>query len=68
MRAIEAVLAQLDAHPRGLHALLEVAVENVAASGRRIEDERARAALEAIAGSVSRSSKLGKLARSLLED
>ena len=68
VRAIGAVLAQLAAHPRGLHALLEVAVENVAASGRRIEDERARAALDAIAGSVSRSSKLGKLARSLLED
>ena len=68
VRAIEAVLAQLATHPRGLHALLEVAAENAAATGRRVEDERARAALEALAGSVSRSAKLAKLARSLLDD
>ena len=67
VRAIESVLARLGATPRGLHALLEVAVESATATRRPIADERARAALERIAGEVSPSSKLGKLARALLD-
>jgi Family of unknown function (DUF6493) len=67
MRTIERVLAHLGTRPHGLHALLDVAVEAAAATGRRIEDEQARATLTAIAGAVSRSSKLGRLARSLIE-
>ena len=62
-QAIEAVLAQLSTAPRGLHAVLEVAV----AGATRIRDPRARSTLERIAGEVSGSSKLGKLARALLE-
>jgi hypothetical protein len=67
LRTIECVLAELGTRPRALHVLLDVAAECAASTGRRIEDERARAALAAIADEVSRSSKLGRLARSLLE-
>jgi hypothetical protein len=67
VRAIESVVAHLLTRPRGLHALLEVAMDNAAATHRRIEDERARSALERLAGDASRSSKIGKVARSLLE-
>lgn len=67
VRATELGLAHLETAPRGLHALLEVAVDAGAATGRRVQDERARAALERIASDVSRSSKLGRLARSLLD-
>jgi hypothetical protein len=68
VRTVEATLACLAGRPHGLHALLEVAVEGATATGRRIEDQRARAALEGITGDVSPSSKLGKLARTLLAD
>jgi hypothetical protein len=68
VRAIEFALARLETVPRGLHALLEVAVEQSAATGRRIEHVRARATLERISGDVSRASKLGRFARSLLGD
>lgn len=63
-RTIEGALARLESRPRTLHALLEVAVE----AGRPIVDERARRTLERITAEVSPSSKLGKLARSLLAD
>jgi hypothetical protein len=43
-----------------------VAVETATTTGRRIEDERARGALERTAANASPSSKVGKLARSLL--
>ena len=66
VRAVESMLSHLRTEPRGLHAPLEVAVEAAAATGRRIEDPDARAALGRLEGSASRSSKLGKLARSLL--
>jgi Family of unknown function (DUF6493) len=67
MRTIECILAHLGTRPHALHALLDVAAEAAAATGRRVEDERARATLTAIAAEVSRSSKLGRLARSLIE-
>jgi Family of unknown function (DUF6493) len=66
VRTIEGVLAHLTTRPHGLHALLEVAAETATALGRRIEDERARGALERTAANASPSSKVGKLARSLL--
>jgi hypothetical protein len=66
VRTVEATLACLTTRPHGLHALLEVCVEGATATGRRIEDGRARAALETIAADVSPTSKLGKLARALL--
>jgi Family of unknown function (DUF6493) len=66
VRAIESVVSHLETRPHGLHAPLEVALESATASGRRIADERARAALERVAADSTRSSKLGKLARSLL--
>jgi hypothetical protein len=66
VRTIEGVLAQLTTRPHGLHALLEVAAESATTTGRRIEDERARGALERTAANASPSSKVGKLARSLL--
>jgi hypothetical protein len=67
MQTIECVLAHLGTRPHALHALLDVAAEAAAATGRRVEDERARATLTAIAAEVSRSSKLARLARSLIE-
>ena len=67
MRGIEGLLGHLETTPRGLHALLEVAVESATATGRRVEDAQARATLERLAADVSRSSKLGKLTRSLLD-
>jgi hypothetical protein len=67
LRTVEAVLAVLETRPRALHALLDVAVETAAATGGRIEDERARATLSGIVEDVSASSKIGTLARSLLE-
>ena len=67
LRTVEAVLARLETRPHALHTLLEVAVESAAATGGRIENGGARSTLEAIAAEASRSSKLGRLARSLLE-
>ena len=67
VRGIEGLLGHLETTPRGLHALLEVALENGTATGRRVEDAQARATLERLAADVSRSSKLGKLTRSLLD-
>ena len=66
-RMLEAFLAHLATEPRTLHALLEVAVEASTATGRRVEDERARATLERLAAGVSAGSKLGKLSLSLLD-
>jgi hypothetical protein len=66
VRAIEVVLGHLETRPHGLQALLEVAVDGAAASGRRVTGERARGALARVAADVSPSSKLGKLARTLL--
>ena len=62
----ESVLAHLAVAPRTLHSLLDVVVEASSATGRRIEDERARAFLGTISETASRSSKLGTLTRSLL--
>jgi hypothetical protein len=47
-------------------SILDVAVEASAASGLRIEDERARSTLERLGAEVSRSSKLGKATAALL--
>ena len=67
LRTIEALLAHLAlAPPRTIHSILDVAVETSAASGLRIEDERARLTLERLRADVSRSSKLGKLTTALL--
>jgi Family of unknown function (DUF6493) len=66
VRLVEGVLAHLETRPHGLHAVLEVAVESSTATGRRIDDEQARAALARIASDVSATSKVGKLAGSLL--
>ena len=68
VRLVEGLLAQLRSRPSGLHGLLELALEGTTTTGRRIEDARARATLTAIAGEVSSSSKLGRLARGLLAD
>ena len=67
LETVEAVLAELDTRPHALHVLLDVAVECAAATGRPVTDDRARAALRSIADEASRSSKLGTLARALLE-
>ena len=64
---IDALLAAVDKTPRGLHALLELAVELAALSGARIESPAARATLERVGGEVSKTAKVGKLARDLLE-
>jgi hypothetical protein len=67
LRTVESVLGYLGTRPHGLHVLLDVATEAAAASGRGIADERARASLTAISNEASRSSKLGRLARTLLD-
>jgi Family of unknown function (DUF6493) len=64
---IESLLAGLGSRPHGLHVVLDVAAECSASTGRRIDDERARSTLRAIADEASPSSKRGRLARSLLE-
>ena len=66
-RRVEGFLAHVGTRPRTLHGLLDVAVEASSATGQRVQDEPARATLERIAGDVSASSKLGKLARALLD-
>jgi hypothetical protein len=67
VRLVEALLARLDATPHGLHAPLEVALEHATTVGYAVERPDARAALERIAGDVTPSSKLGRLARGLLD-
>jgi hypothetical protein len=66
VRTVESLLAHLASRPHGLHAPLAVAAEGAAATGQRIQDERARATLERFRDDSSPSSKLGKLARALL--
>jgi hypothetical protein len=67
VRLVEAFLTHLGATPHGLHGPLEVALEHATTGGSRVERPEARAALERIAGEVSASSKLGRLARGLLD-
>lgn len=67
VRLVEALVAGLRATPHGLHGILEVALEQATAAGVIVERADARAALERIAGDVSASSKLGRLARGLLD-
>jgi Family of unknown function (DUF6493) len=67
LRLVEALLARLTATPHGLHAPLEVAVEHASSLGWAVENADARATLERIVGEVSPSSKLGRLARQLLD-
>jgi hypothetical protein len=67
LRTIEALLAHAALKPpRTVLSVLDVAVEASAASGLRIEDERARSTLERLGADVSRSSKLGKATAALL--
>jgi Family of unknown function (DUF6493) len=66
VRVVECLLANLESQPRTVHSVLGLAVEGSTVSGRKIEDERARAKLERMAAGTSRSSKLGKLAHALL--
>jgi hypothetical protein len=66
VRTVAAALARLGTRPHGLHAILEVAVESSVGTGQPFSDERARATLTEIVAEASASSKLGKLARSLL--
>jgi hypothetical protein len=67
VRAVEVFLAKLESRPPNMHAPLAVAVESSSASGRRIEDEQARATLESLGNAVSQTSKLGTLTRALLD-
>jgi hypothetical protein len=64
---IEALLGALRKTPNGTHTLLELAVALTATTGARIESAAARQALQRIDGEVSKSAKVGKLARDLLE-
>jgi hypothetical protein len=67
LRLVEALVASLQATPHGLHAVLEVALECATSAGLAVEREDARAALERITREVSAGSKVGRLARGLLE-
>ncbi len=64
---IDALLGAVEKTPNRLHALLELAVELVAATGARIESAAARQTLQRIDGEVSKSARVGKLARDLLD-
>lgn len=64
---IEALLSANGKTPHGTQTVLELAVEIAAATGVRIDSRAARATLERMSGEVSKSAKLGKLARQLLE-
>lgn len=66
VRTVAAVVGRLGTSPRGLHGILEVALESSVGTGQPFSDERARTTLTQIAAEASASSKLGKLARSLL--
>ena len=66
LATIEAALGELGQTPNGAHAVLELAVELAAATGRRLEAPGARRTLERMIGEVSQSAKLSKLARQLL--
>jgi len=66
VRLAEAVIARLQATPHGLHGPLEVMLEHATSAGVEVQRADARAALERVAGEVSSSSKLGRLAHSLL--
>jgi hypothetical protein len=67
VRLGEALLTRLTQTPHGLQAPLQAVLEHAARTGLSIERPDARSALERIAAEVSRSSKLGRLARSLLD-
>jgi hypothetical protein len=63
----EALLERLTEAPHGLHAPLEAVLEHAARDGLEVKRPKARATLERIGAEVSRSSKLGRTIRSLLE-
>jgi hypothetical protein len=67
LRLVEALLARMPETPHGLHAPLEAVLEYATRTGLTVKRADARVALERIAGEVSRSSKLGRVVRSLLD-
>jgi hypothetical protein len=67
VRVAETLLASLSATPHGLQGPLEVVLDHAARTGLTVQQSDARAALERIGNEVSRSSKLGRVSRSLLE-
>jgi hypothetical protein len=66
VRAVAAMVERATARPHGLHAPLEAAAELAAASGHRVAGPQ-RDALERLAGTVSPSAKLARVARALIE-
>ena len=66
VRALEALLAAASADQRHLHVPLGLALDLAASAGTAIESEPARMTAERIAGSASKSSKVGKAAGGLL--
>jgi hypothetical protein len=67
VRLLGSFLRHLTATPNALQAVLEAVLEHGTRVRYGVEDESARAALERIAAEVSRSSKLARNARALLE-
>ena len=67
LRLLGAVLSRTEATPHGLQAVVEAALEHGARLQYGIEAPDARASFERIGDSVSRSSKLGRSVRALLE-
>jgi hypothetical protein len=67
VRLAEVVVARLQATPHGLHGPLEVMLEHATSAGLGVQRADTRAALERVTGEVSSSSKLGRLARVLLD-
>jgi Family of unknown function (DUF6493) len=67
LATVEGMLGSMQETPRNLHSVLEVALELAARTGTRVTLRAARVTLERVSAQVSRSSKLGTVARRLLE-
>lgn len=63
----EGLLARLGEAPHGMHAPLEAVLEHASGAGLAVSRPEARATLERFGSAVSRSSKLGRTVRALLE-
>jgi hypothetical protein len=67
VRLLEAFVERCDTTPKGLHAPVEAALEHAVDRRLALTSSAGRTAFQRVAADVSASSKLGRLARRLLE-
>lgn len=67
VRLLEAFVARCATTPKGVHAPVEAVLEHAAGQRLGLTSRAGREALQRVAAGVSASSKLGRLARQLLE-